>query len=250
MSATIDGRSWSSTAAGATIQDGRIGITGQVVAGGESITLTLAGTAKGTYSLDAGTSHAGAYQKSSGSQAYLSQYGTGSGGTVTITEIDETNKTISGTFSMTGENAMTNEKVVITNGKFNKVKYTTTTTPTKNKMTAKVDGNAWEATSVFATVAMGKISISGTKNGAGSVGIFVPDDVTAGTYTFSMFGDYVAQYNPNSQTFYGADNGTITITSHDETARTLKGTFEFDASDFSGGSGSAEITEGSFEVKY
>jgi hypothetical protein len=247
MSASIDGNSWKSDIASGTIQNGYINITGKNNAG-ETITLTLNGTTKATYTLNNGTMHVGVYQKTNGSLGYTTNASGTTGGTVTVTEIDEANKTISGTFSFSAEEPSSGNKVSVTAGKFNKVKYTTSSGTTNNTLSAKVDGNAWTGSSVFAVLNSGKIAVTGT-SGSSSMGIYMPEGVTPGTYSLSMFGSYMAQYNPDQSTFLASDNGTLVVTEHDATARTIKGTFNFNASDFSG-STTATITEGAFSAKY
>lgn len=248
MTGKIDDRNWTSTSASASVLDGRISITGQAAPGGEGITLLLAAT-KGTYSLAPGSFHAGVYQKTTTGTGYMSQYTSEAGGTVTITEIDEANKTISGTFSMNVKNGMADDKVTITEGKFNKVKYVSTSGATQNAMSAKVRFADWTFSHLFAT-SMGKINIWGTSSNGSILGVTMPLDAAPGTYS-AVSGDvYSAHlYSNEGYYFYAGDRASITITSNDTANRIVKGTFAFDG--FTSDAGrSAEITEGSFDAKY
>jgi hypothetical protein len=248
MIAKIDGKAWTANLTGASQQNGMTNISGQST-DGQTLTITLSDTKAGTYALNGSTMHAAAYTKTQGSSGYSSNGASGAGGTVVISEVDATNKTISGTFSFTLIEPSSGSKVVVSEGSFNKVTYTTCNTTAKKDVHAKVDGQTWDASSVYVTKYNGKIAIAANSSNGTTIGMYIPETATVGTHEIDMFGDYTAQYNKSSSVFLMADSGNITITENNTTTRLLTGTFSFEASEISG-SEKASITNGTFSVNY
>ncbi len=107
----------------------------------------------------------------------------------------------------------------------------------------KLDGNAIEYTDIFVAN-----SLSKTLGGDGTdsfIRLFVPLDVTTGSYSISSFvnDDFTASYN-NDTTSSESESGTITIT--EVNAAVISGSFSFtgiiDGLAFS-------ITEGEFRLE-
>ena len=259
MNCDIDGDYWESTSAAAVIGNGMINVTGQITSTGETITLTLQGTSATTYNLVVSGQHAAAYVPETGSSSsYTSNYSGGSGA-VTVTEINTSAHTVTGVFNFTGVKALDGSVVEITNGYFTDIPYTEEVNQTfDNIFTAKVDGVTFNPTLISGSLSMGKIAIVGSENGSfPSIGIYVPDNVAAGTYSFSPYGSYNALYNAGSSTnqMYSAasgSGGTVTITSHNTTDNIIIGTFAFTATPNVGSTAtdSHAITNGTFEIKY
>jgi hypothetical protein len=167
-------------------------------------------------------------------------------GTVTITEIDKVNQTVSGTFS---SKAYTVEGAVkeITEGSFSKIRYVDIA---DNAMTAKVDDAEFTAVQTTAEQAEGKIYVEALANGNASIIILnFNDDITVGPHDIgSLYSEIFAVYL-NDDVFLST-GGTLTITKHDTNSRRIEGTFNFDAL-LDGSSGEQRtITEGVFSLGY
>ena len=177
-------------------------------------------------------------------------------GEVTITEIDEENETMSGTFFFTGNNPSLMTSKEFTNGIFTNVPYTGTLVSgdNNNAFFAKVDGDEFvedAINGIYTSLAgMTTIAVVATKNSLETMSVTLPGDVTPGTYDFASFSAPNAQYNIGT-TSINSGTGTVTITTHDAVNKKLIGTFQFTAAPLGGGTGTSyEITEGSFDVTY
>lgn len=244
----------------ATIVDDIINITGLKTSTNEGVILTIFGSETGTYKLGVTEN-----QVEVNGAAYNTDL-TGSGdswiavtdfitsqGEITISEIDEVNKTISGTFFFTGHNTISPSKE-FTNGVFTNVSYGAgLVSPDGNTFFAKVDGEEFVEDSIngaaLSLPGMSTISITATKNSLETIGLTFDADIEPGDYSFSGLSTPLAQYNL-SFTDSNLGEGTFTITSHDKENKRIIGTFLFTASPLFGGTQSYEITEGSFDVTY
>lgn len=258
----FNGQTYVADVVSATIIDDVINVTGLRGSEGENVTLTVFGSTEGTYQLGV-TSN----QVEVNGAAYIEPNNDGTGvfvaltdgvtsqGQLIITEIDETNLTISGTFEFTATNQNTQEVMELTNGVFFQIPYNDGLVGNDNTFFAKVDGNEFVEDSVNGarTTLAGSttISISATKNNGHTIGLFFDGDVQPGTYDFGGFGGIpIAQYNLGTSEL-NIGSGTFTITSHDTANKRIVGTFEFTATPFGGtGTTTYAITEGSFDVVY
>ncbi len=246
-----------------TILDDVINVMGIRGSEGEMISITLFGSTPGTYQLGVATEN----PLQINSVSYIEPNNTGSGvfvsrvdditsqGEVIITEIDNVNMTISGTFNFTGTNGSTQEVKEFTNGSFVEVSYNDGLVANDNTFFAKVDGTEFVEDVVAGTrITLGgstTLSISATKNSQETIGLSFDGDIAVGTYDFGGFGGVpLAQYNTPGSNDVNLGDGTFTITEHDIANKHIVGTFEFIATSFLGGDSSYEITEGSFDVIY
>jgi hypothetical protein len=167
-------------------------------------------------------------------------------GTVTITEIDKVNQTVSGTFS---SKAYTLEGAVkeITEGSFSKIRYVDIA---DNAMTAKVDDQEFTAVQTTAEQAEGKIYIEAAANGNASIIVLnFDDDISVGPHDIgSLYSEIFAVYL-NDDVFLST-GGTLTITKHDTNTRRIEGTFNFDALEDNSSGEQRIITEGVFSLGY
>tara|TARA_R110002050_G_scaffold233063_1_gene368725 strand:+ start:8019 stop:8942 length:924 start_codon:yes stop_codon:yes gene_type:complete len=257
----FDNKTYKADIVSATILDNVINISGLRSASQDAVIISVFTTTTGTYPL-------GITQNSveTNSVTYADP-GTGNvwpsvkdfttkQGEVTITEIDEVNKTISGIFYFTGYN-VSQESKEFTKGVFNKIPYATNVPTSNNGNTffAKVDGVEFleegiggALLSIPGTPSI--ITISATKTSLETISISVNADITDGTYEFSSFDPPLGQYNLSLTDGVVSDSGTLTITSHDTFNKRIIGTFSFKASSILGTGSSYEITEGSFDVTY
>ncbi len=251
MTAKIDGETWTATTTIAQIGNGILNITG-LAANGETLTITLIGTEAKTYTLDQlGTEGVAAYIPSGATNSYTTNGNPNAGGTVIITKINLTDSIVSGTFQFVAVETMNIDEKDITEGSFSNIKIVKPQSPTDSELKVDIDGTTWEAPVVMGLSASGKIILTGSNTTSGkSVMITMPDNAGPGTYDISFFGNYSGQYNASSTQFYTSESGSITITEHDDVSKTVKGTFEFLATDSFGGLPDVSLTNGSFDVSY
>ena len=260
MTCKINGNVWQSTTAAAVIDNGLINITGQIVSTGETITMTLNGETATVYSLAQGTNSFAAYKANSSSTTSFLSHVPGGTGTTSVTQINTNSHTISGTFMFTGVKTTDFTQVQITEGVFTNIPYTEQAAATfNNSFDADIDGTAFNPTVIFASKALGMISITGSENGSfPSIAISVSDDVTPGTYATSAWGSNRIIYNVSQSTttnlngMYNASPGTIVVTSHNTSTKTIEGTFSCTAVPATGSSATNNyaITNGAFSVEY
>jgi hypothetical protein len=132
-------------------------------------------------------------------------------------------------------------------------------TPLTQSFSAKVGGVIFNETILSAIVSQSKIFIVASANNSfPSIGINMPQNIAAGTYSFNSYlgGERIGLYNTanNTNSLYGtaANTGSLVITSNNTTAKQLIGTFSFVAVPNIGNTStnSYSITEGSFAVNY
>lgn len=173
-------------------------------------------------------------------------------GSITISEIDEVNKTISGTFSSKVKRVVPSEKAAdITSGSFTKIPYSTNAPASSSSLSAKVDGTLMNASIATGARAFGKLVLNGsTLDGKQIITITIPETATPGTYTFGVLGTTsYATYTLNPNT-YESTSGSVKITAHSTTSKHIEGTFSFSAEPFGFEAETIAVTEGAFVITY
>jgi Family of unknown function (DUF6252) len=254
--ADFDGNTFTANEKSATVGVGLIGVYGQTTGNGDLITIAVFGNEEGTYTGD--LVYAEFYHEDGENYYGFSNDGEGGSATVTISEIDTVNHTISGTFSFTGIGSGEGTGAAVegvakdfTNGVFTNVPYET----------EDVNGDACQAT-VNGTAVNYKNSIfySGIFDSTvffNPVGIDnqyqISIDTAAGTGTFNLEDStthsitYKDAPGVVGGTEYEVQEGTITVTS---TANfRVQGTYSFVVKD-AGGNVISTITNGSFDIGY
>jgi Family of unknown function (DUF6252) len=261
FNAQINGVQWiaADTAKGASLLAGLINITG-ISADHKQLSITLADTIAGVYTLDQGSSSLAAYADNDSSDIYAFSTNQGvdtsqAGGLVVITAIDRVKKTLSGTFSFKLFRDIDGHQKVITTGVFYKLPYVSSLPPSKNSDTlrASIDGNGWVAQSINGQSISGQTAISGSLiSGAQNIGLIIPTGISPGTYSLDFTGlTYIGLYNPTPAIALASTSGTLTILSNSIRTQRIRGNFEFLATDPTGGSTpSHTITNGFFSVYY
>jgi hypothetical protein len=254
--ATVDGTSWEASGI-AIIGNNSISVGGQ--SGGKTVQITtfkddVVGTyeVKGIGALTTYTPEAMVAYETSGSFASASIYfdNVVAVGSVTITEIDEVNKTVSGTFHSKVKSFTDGTTAEITAGSFTKVPYTTEITT--STMSAKIDGVQFNAHVVVSANGMGTLVLNGeTLGGQQIITISVPETIAVGTYTFGELGfsDQYTTYTANGKT-YASVSGTLKITAHNKVTKHIEGTFTFSAEPFGFEADNVSATEGVFSINY
>ncbi|MEZ4853395.1 DUF6252 family protein [Flavobacterium sp.] len=172
-------------------------------------------------------------------------------GSITITNINTANKTISGTFQFTGYWSNIDETSIaplnFTNGVFQNIPYTGYDDPGADSFFAKVDGVGFTATDIFVATINEVIGIGASDDNDQNITVGVNENLGVGTYTITgntSSDEVQATYEIGGNSIL-ATSGSVTIST--KTADRISGTFSFVATD-SGTSYS--ITEGSFDVSY
>src|SRR5688500_16602989 len=254
--ATVGGTSWEASGV-AIIGNNSISVGGQ--SGGKTVQVTVfkddvVGTyeVKGIGALTTFTPEAMVAYETTGSYASASIYfdNIDAVGSVTITEIDEVNKTVSGTFHSKVKSYTDETTIEITTGSFTKIPYTTEVTT--STMGAKIDGVQFNSNVVVSAKAMGMLGLNGqTLGGQQIITISVPETITVGTYALGELGlsDQYITYSKNGKTFVSV-SGTLKITVHNKTTKHIEGTFTFSAEPFGFEANNVSGTEGVFSINY
>lgn len=254
----INGTEWTAyNSAYANISDGFIHINGKS-RDNKAFLITLSDTLAMTYVLDQSSANVSALSDIADLSgiAYGTNGGTDTsdaGGTVTVTNVDKVNKTISGTFKFRMIREIDGSQKQITEGSFDKISYKTGTpvgTASKtDTIRAKIDNTNWNAVGITVNAAGGSIIISGAAiDGKKSVSLVLPEDITSGTYDFNGL-SYIGLYFPTPSTIYASESGKVTVIEHNTTTKRIRGSFSFKATDQIG-SMSSQLTEGYFSAKY
>lgn len=272
----FDGKTFVATTVQAFVNDTYIAISGLKTPSGELVHIVLPAPYNkvGVYTWKSVAASGGliglAYMPSNGTEAFTAD-AKGSGGAsdfpaytdtaiITISKIDVANNKISGTFQFTGvkfkDLAGTSiETKIFTNGSFTDIPFTNDSAipVTNNSFSAKLDGTIYTSVYITALNVMGNISIVARKGLVENIALSFPNTIVPGTYTLDSFGENRGQYVKNSNMdgsgLFGADVGSVTITSHDKVNKKIVGTFKFTANSFIV-SETHNITEGTFSVSY
>ena len=244
----------------ATRTDDVINITGLRGANQEAVILTINETTTGIYQfgiVNGVDLNAATYSEANGStNVWVSLTdGMTSQGQITISEIDATNLTMTGTFNFTGTNNAAGSKE-FTNGSFTNISFDDgLTNNNDNTFFANVDGVEFVEDMIAGVeLSLGgntTIGISATKNNGETIGFSLDANITPGDYSFDGFGSSfnVSQYIGDLNTDIYVGDGTFTIISHDTANNNIVGTFNFVANPVQGGA-SLNVTDGSFNVTY
>lgn len=183
-------------------------------------------------------------------------------GHITVINISQANKTISGNFSFNAVNLINNSVTVITSGLFSQIPYIDSAAivnPTGPLfffagLNVQINGSLFNPAQVVAeridtVIAIAALRDNGTKN----LAISVPSNAIPGTYLIDPVNatafSYYFGYGDGS-THYSPISGTITILVHDPARHVLKGTFHAKTKDLSGVNPDLEFENGTFYVGY
>lgn len=174
-------------------------------------------------------------------------------GSITITNINTVNHTISGTFNFKGYwSDMDNTSILpvqFTNGVFTNIPYITQT-ETGDTFFAKVNGSEFVDVDLMAMTTdingVEFISVGAQTASLDDMTVSVRSNLGTGTYniTGDIGTDPVQAITTISDVEYHATSGSVTITS--KTADRIKGTFHYTTD----GSPALNVTEGAFDIAY
>ena len=250
--ADFNGATWTATTSQAVFSGNFITISG-VKANGEGFGFLVEASTTGTY---AANTNLLAYTPSGSEYGYWStnfnspEENTGS---ITISNINTTNNTLSGTFNFKGYWSDTTVNSILpvqfTNGVFQKIPYTTQA-QTSDSFFAKIGGTEFVDVNISSTtISIGSqefISIEAKNAALNSITVSVKSSLVTGTYpiTGNATTDGVQAIYDFNDTNYNAVSGSIIVTS--KTATRIKGNFNFVTS----GATPFTVTEGAFDVEY
>ena len=182
------------------------------------------------------------------------------GGEVNVTSIDTARKKISGTFSFNVFRPSDSSSVRFTEGVFTDITYSTTIPSAGNlpdTFHVKINGTLFNAATILASVPPAPynttIGIAGGDSAfIKTVSLGVPSDITPGTYSIGLTGNYIAVYKPDNDPNnlkLGA-LGSITILEHNVTTKRIRGNFNFTGTNILNPLDFVLLTEGYFAVTY
>jgi hypothetical protein len=250
--ADFSGSTWTATQSTAVISGNLIQIVGGK-SNGESFGFLINANAVGTYPANQNIL---AFTPAGSEFGYWSvnpDNETENTGSITITEINTTNKTISGTFSFKGYWSDIDQTSILpvqfTNGVFNNIPYVNQS-ETNDSFYAKVDGTEFVDVDILTAEiqieSQDFISIAAQDANLNAITVSVRSNLSTGTYNIT--GNVGTDLVQAIYDFNDADNqavsGSVTITS--KTADRIKGTFSF----VTDGSPTYNVTQGSFDVAY
>jgi hypothetical protein len=257
--ADFSGSTWNATTAQANISNGLISIIGARGASGEAFAFQILGTATGTYPANENLL---VYTPANSEYSYWSldvNNGQTNTGSITITEINTQNNTISGTFNFTGywsDSTVSNIlPTVFTNGVFENIPFTTDgPAPSGDTFFAKVDGVEFVEDQIDAALITqvsgmpDQISIVGSKDNGDTVSLNIVRSLPVGTYQITgPFGEEVNGKCLANDLLYTAQSGTVTIST--KTATRISGTFSMVVQNFTT-SETKTVSQGTFDVEY
>jgi hypothetical protein len=253
MNAKINGVSWRAEPAAvtATIINNLIEITG-IETSGKTIAISVKGSAAGTYVISGPAGNTITFTNAAGDD-YTSDFNP-TAGSFQITSLDATKKTMSGKFSFGAYSFSASDSVVVTEGTFTNIAYTTTAAGGGNTLTCKIDGVDFIGTTIHVTdnvTAFQAIEMDVT-TAAGSfpdLHLIIPDTEAPGTYDMAQTAND-AFYYPASGLSSMEQTGQIIITVHNTTSRHIEGTFNFTAQNINGTGPVYTATNGVFTANY
>jgi len=250
--ADFSGATWTATTSQALISGNMITISG-LKPNGEGFGFLVEGNATGTYPANTNIL---AYTPAGSEYGYWStnfnnpEENTGS---ITITSINTSNSTISGTFNFKGYWSDTTNTSILpvqfTNGVFQNIPFITQN-QTGDSFFAKIGGTEFVDVDILSTLidinGQEFISIGAQNAALNSITVSVKSSLSTGTYpiTGNTATDNVQAIYDFNDTNYNAVSGSVTITS--KTPTRIKGTFNF----VTNGTTPFTVTEGAFDVEY
>lgn len=252
--ADFDGQTFSTTTTMAYISGGSI-IIGAYRSNGENFSMILDGTVAGTYPAN---DNLITYTPPGSEYGFIGSHPTDENadtGSVIITSINTTDRTISGTFTFTGywsDESTTVAPKTFSNGVFTNIPYTTTN-PTGDTFDATLNSLPFNDTDILTSeISVGGqdfISVAAENNAGQSITVSMRSNLTAGTYTITgnIATDVVqVNFKPESASF-GTPATTGSVTIIEKTATRIKGTF---TGTVVIGAVTYQITNGAFDVEY
>jgi hypothetical protein len=181
---------------------------------------------------------------------------TDSTGTVSfvITANDFENQQISGSFNAVFYNLDGSlDLVVLQDGLFVDLPYTIEEPELGGAGTISftANGSATILDQIFSSTSMGTVQAVGTSlsSPTTSMTLTFSEDIAPGNYDLgNLFGAVTMAYTEGSQFFF-SDAGTLTILANNTGTNEIQGTFSFSGSELLG-SGTIEVTNGSFDIGY
>ncbi len=258
--ATISGTPWNADSSYSEMNYDADQIVLHGISASNTVTITLAGTAKGNFDLDDADNNM-VIQTPTSEYTYLP----GTGGKVHLTLNDKVKYALSGNFSGMLVDTLL-DTLLVEAGEFTHLKYIDTTSNVggggggtggggggssgcgSNMVSATIAGTPSDLTVANILNLSGIIVIQSVKSSTfENIQISMPETVTPGTYDMDA-STYLGVYSKLTSS-YSAETGTITVTAHDTTAKTIKGSFAFTGKDPTTNN-TIEISNGSFCVSY
>lgn len=250
--ADFSGSTWTGTEAQAVVSTNFISI-GATKADGSTFAILVNATAPGTYPAN---QNLVTYTPATTEFSYWSfnqDNPSENTGSVTITNIDRVNNTVSGTFNFRGYWSDTTTTAILavdfTNGVFTNIPFIPNTA-TGDNFFAKVDGNEFVDTLLTGIEASSGpdvwLNVDAVDASLNHVTIAFKKSMGTGTYTLTGgLSDNAKCSFSTPDIDYNATSGTLTITSL--TTDRVKGTFSFVGTE---GATTKTVTEGTFDVGY
>jgi|26BtaG_2_1085354.scaffolds.fasta_scaffold00004_87 hypothetical protein len=240
LQAKINNRLYQSTDVQGSTSEGGLKIQGSNLE--ESLTLNLSSLREGEFVINGRSSNSAVF-----SDVFGNVFNTNPGGEglITISELDEINKTVTGSFNFSAVMPGV-DTIYVSRGVLYRVPFGELDLPDPDPETgddafrAKIDGNPFNASLIVTNSGAGTIVLHGS-TGNSSIVITMPETAEPGTYDVEW--DYSAVLMGPEYTDEETTTGKISIQAHDPDARTIIGTFWFNTTNHA-------ITDGVFDLTY
>lgn len=204
----------------------------------ESLTLHLKSLREGNFDIGEGRPNYAIFENMGGNIYTTRPDGKGQ---ITISNLNETNKTLTGTFKF---DAMLPgiDTIYVSRGVFYDVSYAgdEIEDPTSaGTFSAEVDASPFIPVIVAARDTGNRIAISGSTSNS-SISLLLRQNIEVGQYNVPQGGTIVYRDNEGTQTTV---EGVINVSAHNTTDKTISGTFSFNTN-------LKQITNGKFDVNY
>ncbi|MBA0885459.1 DUF6252 family protein [Flavobacterium undicola] len=268
--ADFSGKPWTANETQAIVNSDYIAITAMKT-DGSFFQITLSHGTVGTYNWSTATPTTPlvlAYSLGSGQVPYISESNSDAANDgyvnyvdtaeLVISSINKTTNIITGTFKFTGvrfDNTFTKTEIkVFTKGQFSVSFTTNNTSPSTNSFFCKLDGSDFIPTNVDGIKASNSITINGRRGSVETIGLTLVAGITPGTYDLEnlpLGTNNIGLYNKDmsGMNTFGANPGTVTITTHNTATKHIVGTFRFTGTSFFDVI-THSVTNGSFDVYY
>ena len=265
--ANVDNSYWISELATASLYHGEILISGES-SDGSTISIRAGGVVEGIYQAFTGSAPdnlvyfapPGSIPPPYASDYYYSNLNPSNTdgvlvGEVVIAEIDEINRTISGTFDADVANDPTGKTKHLKAGIFTKIPYSEYTSLLTESFSAKVNGNVYLPVEGISCIDPSNriiLQFHGA-NADGHIWLDMPREINTGDFFLDFQSTSYCQatyFSWEADGLYKAVSGEISIITHDKLNRRMVASFHFDGQTFSGEQRNVSITEGAFDIFY
>jgi len=249
LTADIDGQGFSANFKLGYFVDGGIAIQG-ISNSDESVELFIGNfTGEGNYIVSLVNGVVGGFipDTNNTDNFYLST-GTNGGGIIVVSEWNEDDSTMTGTFEFEAISIFGQDTISVTSGVFTNIDMTGTAPNDgdADDIEVDIDGELFAPNAIVTARNFNQISITGnTLDFNSSINLIFPDTISVGNHSFNFInqGRYI-----EGNTVYSANSGVLTISINDLETGRIEGVFSFTGTNTTDPDDTKEFTNGKFTI--